>query len=387
MKLAKRVDLVNPSLTLAISAKAKAMKAEGIGVISFAAGEPDFDTPDYIKEEAKRAIAEGFTKYTAASGIQPLKEAICRRFKEDNNLDYEPSQVIVSCGAKHSLYNILQVLCDPGDEVLLTSPYWLTYPEQVKLAGGVPVIVETEEKEGFRINPEKLKEKVTSRTKLLILNSPNNPTGAVQGKEELEQIGEVILQNKIRVISDEIYEKIIYDGEKHVSIASLAPELKDLSVVVNGVSKAYSMTGWRIGYAAGKKEIIQAMGKIQSQVTSNPNSIAQRASLAALTQGGETVEKMVSQFQQRRDYLIRRLKDISQFSFSRPRGAFYLFLNVSRLKSDSVSLANKMLEEVKVALVPGKAFGDDRYLRLSFAASLEDIKEGLDRIEGFLNSL
>ncbi|MCD5390466.1 pyridoxal phosphate-dependent aminotransferase [candidate division NPL-UPA2 bacterium] len=396
MSLSKRVTLISPSATLAITAKAKAMKAEGVDVIGFAAGEPDFDTPEHIKEEAKRAMDKGFTKYTPASGIQQLKEAICKKFNEDNGLDYAPSQIIVSCGAKHSLYNAIQVICEEGDGVILPSPYWVSYPEQIKLSGASPVIVKTEEENGFKLTAELLSKSITKRTKLLILNSPSNPTGAVYPREELEAIAEVAVEKKIYVISDEIYEKIIYDEARHTSIASLNLRIKELTIVVNGVSKAYSMTGWRIGYAAAPDDIIEAMSRLQSHSTSNPDSIAQRAALRAISAGQEPVKEMVTEFRKRRDYMVERLNSIRGFSCLKPQGAFYVFPNVSAVLgksfnghriSDSSSLAELLLTEAKVAVVPGSAFGRDGYLRLSYATSLENIIKGLDNIEKVMNRI
>ncbi|MCK4436357.1 pyridoxal phosphate-dependent aminotransferase, partial [bacterium] len=387
MSLSKRASLISPSATLAITAKAKAMKAEGIDVLGFAAGEPDFDTPEHIKEEAKRAMDEGFTKYTPASGIQPLKEAICKKFKDDNGLDYKPSRIIVSCGAKHSLYNAIQVICEEGNEVILPSPYWVSYPEQIKLSGASPVIVETEEENGFKLTAELFSKSITKRTKLLILNSPGNPTGAVYSREELEATARVAVEKGVYVISDEIYEKIIYDGAKHWSIAGLNPEIKELTIVINGVSKSYSMTGWRIGYAAARKEIIEAMSRLQSHSTSNPDSIAQRAALRAISAGQEAVKEMVAEFKKRRDYMVERLNSIKGFSCLKPQGAFYVFPNVSAVLgksfnghriSDSSSLTELLLTKAKVAVVPGSAFGRDGYLRLSYATSMENIIKGLD---------
>ncbi len=396
MSLSKRASLISPSATLAITAKAKAMKAEGIDVLGFAAGEPDFDTPEHIKEEAKRAMDEGFTKYTPASGIQPLKEAICKKFKDDNGLDYKPSRIIVSCGAKHSLYNAIQVICEEGNEVILPSPYWVSYPEQIKLSGASPVIVETEEENGFKLTAELFSKSITKRTKLLILNSPGNPTGAVYSREELEATARVAVEKGVYVISDEIYEKIIYDGAKHWSIAGLNPEIKELTIVINGVSKSYSMTGWRIGYAAARKEIIEAMSRLQSHSTSNPDSIAQRAALRAISAGQEAVKEMVAEFKKRRDYMVERLNSIKGFSCLKPQGAFYVFPNVSAVLgksfnghriSDSSSLTELLLTKAKVAVVPGSAFGRDGYLRLSYATSMENIIKGLDNIERLMNKI
>lgn len=396
MALAKRISAISPSLTLAITAKAKEMKAKGIDVIGFGAGEPDFDTPEHIKEEAKRALDEGFTKYTPDSGIPELKDAICKKLKKDNDLDYEPGQIIVSCGAKHSLYNTMQVLCELGDEVLLPSPYWVSYPEQIRLSGAEPVIIETGEEEGFKLKIERLREKITPKTKLLILNSPSNPTGAVYHREELEAIAEIAIEKNIYVISDEIYEKIIYDNLKHISVASLNPEIKRLTLVINGLSKSYSMTGWRIGYAAGPKEIIQAMSNLQSHSTSHPTSFCQKASIVALEGNQEPLRRMVSEFAQRREYIVERLNSITGISCLKPEGAFYVFPNISKLlgKSyknqiirDSINLSRILLEEVKIAVVPGSAFGKDNYLRLSYATSMENITKGMDRLKEFVKKL
>ncbi len=366
------------------------MQAEGIDVIGFGAGEPDFDTPDHIKAEAVKAISEGFTKYTPTSGIPELKQAICKKLKEDNGLDYEPSQVVVSCGAKHSIYNIIQVLCEEGDEVIVPAPYWVSYTEQVRVAGATPVIIETNEESGFKITPKSLSDHITDRTTLLILNSPSNPTGAVYSKEELQAIAEVIVEKRIWVISDEIYEKIIYDDVQHVSIASIAPEIKVQTLVVNGVSKAYSMTGWRIGYAAANKEIISAISNLQDHSTSNPTSIAQRAALAALTGTQKPVQQMVQDFKKRRDYMIERLNRIPGISCLMPQGAFYAFPNISgvlgkayegKVINNSMDLTELLLVEANVAVVPGGPFGADNYLRLSYATSMDHIVTGLDRME------
>lgn len=390
MSLSKRATLISPSPTLAITAKAKAMKSEGIDVVGFGAGEPDFDTPEYIKEEARKALKEGFTKYTPASGIESLKKAICKKLKEDNGLDYEPAQIIISCGAKHSLYNAIQIICEEGDEVILPSPYWVSYPEQIKLSGAKPVIVETNEEDEFKLCSEKFLKNITPRTKLLILNSPNNPTGAVYSREELLALAEIAVETNTYVISDEIYEKMTYDGVKHISIASLNPRIRGLTVVINGVSKAYSMTGWRIGYAAGDKEIIAAMSRLQSHSTSNPNSIAQRAALEAISGTQEPLKEMLMEFKSRRDYLVERLNSLKGFSCQKPQGAFYAFPSISgvlgkdfqgRKIENSSSLSELLLNEAKVAVVPGSAFGQDNHLRFSYATSMENIVKGLDRIE------
>ncbi|MFQ5867798.1 MAG: pyridoxal phosphate-dependent aminotransferase [bacterium] len=396
MSLSKRVSQISPSLTLAITAKAKKMKQDGIDVIGFGAGEPDFDTPDYIKEAAKKFIDSGFTKYTSASGIPELKETVCKKLKRDNGLDYEPQEVIICCGAKHSLYNAIQALCDERDEVILPVPYWVSYPEQIKLAGAKPIFVDTTEENAFKITPDQLCQAITSRTKLFILNSPNNPTGTVYSKEELRLLSNVLVEAGIYCISDEIYEKIIYDDAEHISIASLSSEIKKLTIVINGVSKAYSMTGWRIGWACGPKEIIQAMSSLQSHSTSNPTSFCQKSSIAALEGPEEAQKLMADEFIRRRDYIVERLNSIEGISCRKPEGAFYVFPNVSKLlgKSykgqiikDSVSLAQILLEEAKIAVVPGSAFGADNYLRLSYATSMENITKGMDRFEEFVKNL
>jgi len=393
VSLSKRAELITSSPTLAITARAKAMRAEGIDVIGFGAGEPDFDTPSHIKEAAKRALDEGFTKYTPVSGIEELKKAICQKLKKENSLDYRTSEIIVSCGAKHCLYNALQVLCQEGEEVILPAPYWVSYIEQIKLAGARPVLVETGEESGFKIFPSELKRAITSKTKLFLLNSPNNPTGAVYSKEELEALAEILKKEGIYVISDEIYERIVYDDVKHTSIASLGPEIKKLTVLVNGVSKTYSMTGWRIGYAAGGEEIIKAMANLQSHSTSNPTSIAQKAALTAICGKEKSLEEMLFEFRKRRDYMLNRIKEIPGVSCLKPQGTFYLFVNISSLLrrkynnqtiENSLILTELLLSEAKVAVVPGSAFGADDYLRLSYATSMDNIVEGLARIKKFI---
>jgi len=381
---------------LGITAKAKAMKAEGIDVIGFGAGEPDFDTPEHIKQAAIQAISEGFTKYTPTAGIPELRKAICARLKEDSGLDYEPANVIVSCGAKHSLFNIIQVLCDERDEVIIPGPYWVSYPEMVRVAGATPVIIETTEETGFKITPEMLTTRITPRTKLLILNSPSNPTGSVYSRNELAALAEIILKHRIRVISDEIYDKLIYDGLRAVSIASLGPEIKAQTLVVNGVSKAYAMTGWRIGYVAGDKTIISAISNLQDHSTSNPTSIAQRAALAALTGPQDPVRKMAAEFGKRRDYMIERLNRIPGITCLKPHGAFYAFPNVSGIIGKtyhgkkirtSMELTELLLTEARVAVLPGSPFGAENYLRLSYATSMKNIAAGLDRIETFAQQI
>ncbi len=381
MKLADRILKVGASSTLEITAKAKKMQKEGIDVVSFGAGEPDFDTPKNIKEAAKRAIDEGFTKYTPAGGTAELKEAICRKFKKDNGLEYKPSQVVVSCGAKHSIYNVIQVLCQKGDEVIIPSPYWVSYPEFVRLAGATPVILNTKREEGFRLTKAALKKAITKKTKLLILNSPSNPTGTVYDQNELFFISELAVDKGIYVLSDEIYEKILYDGARHISVASFNEKIYNSTIVVNGVSKTYSMTGWRIGYMAGPQEIATAIDNLQSHSTSSPASMSQKAALEAITGNQDFISTMISEFAKRRDYMVQRLSGIKGFSPFLPRGAFYVFCEITDTGLNSVALCTRLLEEAKVALVPGAGFGWDNYVRLSFATSMENIKKGLDRIE------
>ena len=394
--LSHRASGLKPSPTLAIQAKAKSMQAQGINVISFGAGEPDFDTPDNIKRAAVRAIEEGFTKYTAAGGIDELKEAILHKFQRDNGLTYKRAQILVSCGGKHSFYNLAQALFDRGDEVIVPAPYWVSYPPMVALAEATPVILETREQNGFKMTPEDLKTAITPRTKALIVNSPSNPTGGAYTKKELEMIAEIALSHGIFVISDEIYEKIIYDGFEFVSIASLGEEMKKRTLIVHGVAKTYSMTGWRIGYTAGPEEIIAAMTNIQSQSTSNPNSIAQKATVEALLGPQDEVDQMVHAFAQRRDIVVDRLNRIEGVTCFKPSGAFYAFPNFSSyFKSsyqgkkigNSTGLAGFLLDVANVAVVPGIEFGADPFERFSFATSLENIREGLDRIEKALKKL
>jgi aspartate aminotransferase len=389
--ISERAKKVKPSPTLAMDAKAKEMKARGIDVINFGVGEPDFDTPENIKEAAIKAIREGFTKYTPAGGILPLKEAIAAKLKSDNGLGYATDEIIVSCGAKHSLYNIAQALYGPGDEVIIPAPYWVSYPDQVLLNDAEPVIVETSEEDSFMLGAEALDKAITPRTKALILNYPSNPTGLAYDRKALEGIAEVAVKHGIYVVSDEIYEKLLYDGAEHVSIASLGKEIKERTLVVNGLSKSHAMTGWRIGYAAGPKEVISAMAKIQSQSTSNPTSIAQKASVEALTGPQDFLKEMLAAFDERRKFLVDELNSMPGVSCLAPRGAFYAFPNTSglyggKLKSSS-DLALYLLEEANVALVPGDAFGNDNHVRISYATSLDDIKRAVERIKEVLGRL
>lgn len=387
--LSDRSQRIKPSPTLAMDAKAKAMKAGGIDVVNFGVGEPDFDTPDHIKEAAIKAIRDGFTKYTPAGGTIELKEAIAAKFGRDNGLEYTKEEILVSCGAKHSLYNIAQALFNPGDEVIIPAPYWVSYPDQALLNDAAPVFVKTLERENFLLRPEVLEAAITKKTRALILNSPSNPTGLTYDRKGLEAIAEIVLKHGIYIISDEIYEKLVYDGAEHVSIASLGREIREKTIVVNGVSKSHAMTGWRIGYAAGPKDIIKAMANIQSQSTSNPASISQKAATAALNGPQDSVEMMRTEFDKRRKFLVDGLNAIEGVSCIKPNGAFYAFPNISKLYgrkaggrtiNSSLDMALYLLEEAKVALVHGEAFGDDAYVRISYATSMENIGKGLDRI-------
>lgn len=389
--LAERVGRIKPSPTLAMDAKAKEMKARGEDIVNFGVGEPDFDTPENIKEAAIKALREGFTKYTPVGGILPLKHAIIEKFRADNELQYTREEIIVSCGAKHSLYNIAQALFGPGDEVIIPSPYWVSYPAQVLLNDATPVFVKTFEDDSFMLRPEALEDAITDKTKALILNSPSNPTGLTYNRKSLETIAEVVQRKNIYVISDEIYEKLVYDGAGHVSIASFSKEMRDKTIVVNGLSKSHAMTGWRIGYAAGPSNVIKAMTKVQSQSTSNPTSIAQAAAVEALTGPQDFIKTMLEEFDRRRKYLVDELNSMPSVSCVRPTGAFYAFPNTSSLYGgkikNSSELAMYLLDEAKVALVSGDAFGDDSFVRISYATSLEDIKKAVERIKSALTKL
>ncbi len=388
MRFSEKISQIAPSATLEITSKAKAMRKAGEDVIILAAGEPDFDTPDCVKEAAIEAIKNGFTKYTPASGTVTLKEAISRKLKNDNGLDYEPSQIVVSNGAKHSLYNVIQVICNPGDEVVIVPPYWLSYPEMVKLAGAVPVSAQTSASENFKLTASALKEAITPKTRALILNSPSNPAGVVYVKEDLEEIAAVCVEKGILIISDEIYEKILYDGKKHISIASVSPEAKKLTILVNGVSKSHSMTGWRIGYIAAEKDIVSLVSTLQSHATSNPCSISQVAAEFAINADLEDfMEKNCKMFQERRDMLINLLEGEEKIKPMNPEGAFYLFCDISATGLDSLTFAKRLLAEEKVAVIPGGPFGADDYIRISFATDLDTIKKGTERIKSWLNKL
>ncbi|MEW6265977.1 MAG: pyridoxal phosphate-dependent aminotransferase [Thermodesulfobacteriota bacterium] len=396
MNLAKRISEVAPSPTLSLDAKTKALKASGQDIVNFGVGEPDFDTPEHIKAAAIKAIEDNFTRYTDSGGIPELKAAVAAKFKRDNNLDYAPEQIVISCGGKHALYNLAQALFAEGDEVIIPAPYWVSYPSIVILAGARPVIVPTSEKNGFKMTREDLKRAVNSKTKAVILNSPSNPTGSVYTRAELEALAEVVLEHDLLVISDDIYEKIIYDGLEFVNLANLGPELKARTIIAHGVAKTYAMTGWRIGYLAGPKEVAAAVNKLQSQSTSNPCSIAQKAALAALTGPEDSVTTMRAAFDERRKYLVETLNGMEGVSCLRPGGAFYVFPKVSacygrkagnRTITGSNDLADHLLEEAGIAVVPGAAFGDDQCLRLSYAISLADNKKGLSRLAAGLASL
>jgi len=389
MKLSKRAQLINPSLTLSITARAKEMKKQGLDVISFGAGEPDFDTMINIKEAAKKAIDIGFTKYTATSGILELKEAIAAKFRRDNWLDYETGDIIVSTGAKQSLFNMIMTLIDPGDEILIPVPYWVSYEEMVKIAEGKCVFVKPEK--NLKIDPIKLEKYITSKTKMLLINSPSNPSGVIYTEKELKQIAAICVKHNIYVLSDEVYEKLIYDGKKHVSIASINDKIKELTIVVNGVSKSYAMTGWRIGYAAGAEEIIKAATRLQDHTTSNPCSIAQKAALEALNGPQDHIKKMTKEYTRRRNYMVEKLNSIRGVSAPKPDGAFYVFANISELFNNqikgSMDFCKKLLDESHVAAIPGIAFGDDQSIRFSYATGLENIKRGLDRFQKFCDLL
>ncbi|MDR0676839.1 MAG: pyridoxal phosphate-dependent aminotransferase [Elusimicrobiota bacterium] len=396
-KLANRVKQISASITLAITSKANELKKQGFPIISFGAGEPDFDTPQYIKNGAKKALDEGFTKYTSNVGILELRKAICEKLDKENNLSYAPNQIIVSNGAKQSLFNSIFSICDDGDEVIIFSPYWVTYIDQVKLAGGIPVIVETKAEDDFRINMDNFEAKITDHTKLVIINSPNNPSGAVYTRQELKKIAEIVKKYNLYVISDEIYEKIIYDTE-HISIASLNDDIKKRTIVINGFSKSFSMTGWRVGYLASiDAEILKAVDDIQSHLTSNANSIAQKAAFTALAQDSNyEFAPIIAKFKTKRNFIVKELNSISNIFCPNPKGAFYVFPNIKgcfgkvyngKIINTTMDFCNVLLDEKKVALVPGDAFGDKESVRISYALSFENMIEGITRITEFCNDL
>ena len=389
MKLTARINSIKPSPTLAITMKANALRAEGRDIIGFGAGEPDFDTPDNVKQAAIRAINEGFTKYTAVGGIDELKDAIIAKLQRDNHLVYTRSQICVSCGAKHTLYNLAQVLFEEGDEVIIPSPYWVSYPDIVLLAGAKPVILETKASEGFKIQPAQLEAAIHAGTRAVVINSPSNPSGVTYAPAELEKLADVMVRKKVMAISDDIYEKILYDSMPFANVASVNPAMKDLTVVVNGLSKSHAMTGWRIGYAAGPAEIIAAITKLQSQNTSNPNSIAQKASIEALNGDQTIVTNMVKEFEKRRNVIVDRLNAIPGITCMMPQGAFYVFPSIAGLLGKqygnkviltSADCATYLLDEANVAVIPGGEFGHDHHIRLSYATSMTNIEKGLDRI-------
>lgn len=387
IRLSERLREIKSSPTLAITAKAKKLRSEGKDVVSFAAGEPDFDTPDQVKKAACDAIAAGFTKYTPTTGTPELRKLICQKFHKDNGLTYDPSQIIVSCGAKHSIFNTLFVLADKGDEVLIPEPYWVSYPEMVRMCEARPVFMKTGAANNYKITAQELAKAITPRTKVLILNSPSNPTGCVYSREELSAIADVCVKHSVYVISDEIYEKIIFDGLTPFSIASLNKDIYGLTVTVNGLSKSHSMTGWRIGFLGAAAPIAQAISNMQDHSTSNPCSISQKAAVAALEMPDSFATTARTEFQKRRDYIASRLDGMKKISYVLPKGAFYIFCDISKTKLGSMEFAQKMIDENLVALIPGIAFGSDSSVRISFATSMEQIKKGMDRLEQFLSKV
>ena len=387
MEISSRAAQLTPSLTLSIDSKAKAMKLEGIDICGFGAGEPDFDTPEHIKAAAIAALEGGFTKYTPSSGLPELRQAISEKFAADNGLEYRPSQIIVSNGAKHSCYNAILATCEPGDEVIIPSPYWVSYPDMVKLAGADPVIVQTSERNGWKMTAEEFENAMTPRTKMVIMNSPGNPTGAVYSREEMEAIVEVAAEEDIYILSDEIYEKLVYDDVKHVSIASLSKTAYDLTITINGFSKSYAMTGWRLGYMGAPEAIAKAVDSIQSHSTSNPCSFAQKGAVAALKGDQQPLSDMHDEFDMRRNYMYDRISKIANITAVKPQGAFYVLVNISQLGLNSQNFSDRLLSKANVAVIPGAAFGDDRTIRLSYATSIDVIKKGLDRFQDFCRTL
>jgi aspartate aminotransferase len=387
MEISTRAAQLTPSLTLSIDSKAKAMKLEGIDICGFGAGEPDFDTPDHIKAAALAALEAGFTKYTPSSGLPELRQALAEKFANDNHLEYRPSQIIVSNGAKHSCYNAILATCERDDEVIIPSPYWVSYPDMVRLAGAEPVIVQTSERNGWKMTAEEFENAMTPRTKMVIMNSPGNPSGAVYTREELEAIVQVAAEEDIYILSDEIYEKLVYDGVEHVSIASLSKQAYDLTITVCGFSKSYAMTGWRLGYMGAPDEIAKAVDSIQSHSTSNPCSFAQKGAIAALRGDQQPLRDMHDEFDMRRNYMYDRVTKIPNITAVKPQGAFYVLVNISQLGLTSQNFADRLLSKANVAVVPGAAFGDDRTVRLSYATSIDVIKKGLDRFQDFCRTL
>jgi aspartate aminotransferase len=386
-RISQRAASLSPSLTLAIDSKAKQMKAEGQDVVGFGAGEPDFDTPQHIKDAAARALAAGFTKYTPAAGIPELRQAIADKFKRENGLSYKPSQIIVSCGGKHSCYNVILATCQEGDEVIIPAPYWLSYPEMVKLAGAKPVILETTDRTEFKVSPAQLRAAITSRTRLFVLNSPSNPTGSVYTPDEIKALGDVCVERGVLIMSDEIYEHLLYDGAVHKSVASFSPAHFEHTIIVHGFAKAWSMTGWRLGFLAAPEPIAKAIDAIQSHSTSNPTSFAQKGAVAALTGPQDHLPKWLAEFARRRMYAWQKLNGIPGVSCVNAQGAFYLFPNIAGTGLKSTEFCAKLLEQEKVAAVPGIAFGADDYIRISYATSMANLEKGLERMEKFCRSL
>ena len=386
-KISHRAASLAPSLTLAIDSKAKAMKAAGEDVVGFGAGEPDFDTPHHIKDAAAKALAAGFTKYTPSAGIPELREAIAAKFKRENGLIYKPSQIIVSCGGKHSCYNVILATCEEGDAVIIPAPYWLSYPEMVKLAGAQPVILQTTDKTEFKVTPEQLRAAITPNTRLFILNSPSNPTGSVYSPEEVKALGDICVEKNVLIMSDEIYEHLLYDGAKVKSVASFSPAHYDHTIIVHGLAKAYSMTGWRLGFLAAPEPIAKAIDAVQSHSTSNPTSFAQKGAVEALNGPQDHLPVWLAEYDKRRRYAHAKLNCIPGITCVNAKGAFYLFPNISGTGLKSAEFCAKLLEQEKVAAVPGSAFGADDYIRLSYATSMANIVKGLDRIEKFCKTL
>ena len=396
MQLSKKAENISPSITLAITAKANELKSQGVDVVSFGAGEPDFNTPEHIINAAIKAMRDGKTKYTPASGILELKEEICKKFKKDNNLDYKPNQITISTGAKQCLANTFMAILNPGDEVLIPIPYWVSYPELVKLADGVPVFVDTKPENEYKYTIEDLEKAVTDKTKAILINSPNNPTGTIYSKEELTEIAEFAKKYNLLIVSDEIYEKLIYDGKEHISIAALSEDAYNRTIVINGVSKTYAMTGWRLGYVAASQNITKLMSSIQSHMTSNVNTIAQYAAIAALNGPEDELNAMIEEFENRRNFMADKLAKLKDISIIKPNGAFYIMVNISKYLNTnfngeeiktSLDFARVLLDEEKVAVIPGSGFGLDDYIRLSYATSMDIIGKGIDRIETFLNKI
>ena len=386
-RISQRAASLAPSLTLAIDSKAKQMKAEGQDVVGFGAGEPDFDTPQHIKDAAIRALNEGFTKYTPSSGIPELRQAIADKFKCENGLNYKPAQIIVSCGGKHSCYNVILATCQEGDEVIIPSPYWLSYPEMVKLAGATPVVLQTSDKTEFKVTPEQLRAAITPKTRLLVLNSPSNPTGSVYTPAEIKALGDICVERGVLIMSDEIYEHLLYDGAKHQSVASFSQAHYEHTIVVHGFAKAWSMTGWRLGFLAAPEPIAKAIDAIQSHSTSNPTSFAQKGAVAALTGPQDHLKSWLAEYDRRRKFAHQKLNSIPGISCVNSKGAFYLFPNISKTGLKSAEFCARLLESEKVAAVPGIAFGADDYIRISYATSLANIEKGLDRLDRFARGL